>query len=130
MERVEGRAASCEAVDEKTTLDAHGDPSVAMESHGGRSSSLQLSLELTGDRRGRSILPAMPFRLQSNSAAWSLEGPVQGGRPVIAQFGLDQLKRREEGKITAQQHLAQNMDFIKQATERRLARLNERMAKE
>ena len=50
--------------------------------------------------------------------------------PVIAQFGLDQLKRREEGKITAQQHLAQNMDFIKQATERRLARLTERMAKE
>lgn len=50
--------------------------------------------------------------------------------PAIAQFGLDQLKRREEGKITAQQHLAQNMDFIKQATDRRLARLNERMAKE
>jgi hypothetical protein len=50
--------------------------------------------------------------------------------PAIAQFGLDQLKRREEGKITAQQHLAQNMDFIKQATERRLARLNQRMAKE
>ena len=50
--------------------------------------------------------------------------------PVIAQFGLDQLKRREEGKITAQQHLAQNMDFIKHATEKRLARLNERMAKE
>jgi len=50
--------------------------------------------------------------------------------PAIAQFGLDQLKRREEGKITAQQHLAQNMDFIKQTTERRLARLNERMAKE
>ena len=49
---------------------------------------------------------------------------------AIAQFGLDQLKRREEGKITAQQHLAQNMDFIKQATDRRLARLNERMAKE
>lgn len=50
--------------------------------------------------------------------------------PAIAQFGFDQLKRREEGKITAQQHLAQNMDFIKQATDRRLARLNERMAKE
>jgi hypothetical protein len=50
--------------------------------------------------------------------------------PVIAQFGLDQLKRREEGRITAQQHLAQNMDFIKQSTEKRLARLSERMAKE
>jgi hypothetical protein len=50
--------------------------------------------------------------------------------PVIAQFGLDQLKRREQGEITAQQHLAENMDFIKQSTEKRLARLNERMAKE
>lgn len=50
--------------------------------------------------------------------------------PAIAHFGLDQLKRREEGKITAEQHLAQNMDFIKRSTERRLARLKERMAKE
>jgi hypothetical protein len=50
--------------------------------------------------------------------------------PVIAQFGLDQLKRREQGQITAEQHLAQNMDFIKQSTVKRLARLNERMAKE
>ena len=50
--------------------------------------------------------------------------------PIIAQFGLDQLKRREEGRITAQQHLAENMDFIKQSTEKRLARLSERMAKE
>jgi hypothetical protein len=43
---------------------------------------------------------------------------------------LDQLKRREQGQITAEQHLAQNMDFIKQSTEKRLARLNQRMAKE
>lgn len=50
--------------------------------------------------------------------------------PVIAQFGLDQLKRREQGQITAEQHLAQNMDFIKQSTEKRLARLNQRMARE
>jgi hypothetical protein len=50
--------------------------------------------------------------------------------PIISQFGLDQLKRREEGKITAQQHLAENMAFIKQSTEKRLERLNERMAKE
>jgi hypothetical protein len=50
--------------------------------------------------------------------------------PVIAQFGLDQLKRREDGQITAEQHLAQNMEFIKQSTEKRLARLNQRMAKE
>lgn len=50
--------------------------------------------------------------------------------PVIAQFGLDQQKRREEGKINAQQHLAENMTFIKQATEKRIERLKERMAKE
>lgn len=50
--------------------------------------------------------------------------------PVIAQFGLDQQKRREEGKINAQQHLAENMTFIKQATEKRMERLKERMAKE
>jgi 50S ribosomal subunit-associated GTPase HflX len=50
--------------------------------------------------------------------------------PIISQFGLDQLKRREEGKISAQQHLAENMTFIKQSTEKRLERLKERMAKE
>jgi hypothetical protein len=50
--------------------------------------------------------------------------------PVIAQFGLDQLKRRESGQITAEQHLAQNMDFIRQSTEKRLARLKAKMAKE
>jgi hypothetical protein len=50
--------------------------------------------------------------------------------PLIAQFGLDQQKRREEGKINAQQHLAENMTFIKQATEKRIERLKERMAKE
>lgn len=50
--------------------------------------------------------------------------------PTIAQFGLDQQKRREEGKISAQQHLAENMTFIKHSTEKRLERLNERMAKE
>jgi hypothetical protein len=50
--------------------------------------------------------------------------------PIIAQFGINQLKRREQGQITAEQHLAENMDFIKQSTEKRLARLNERMAKE
>jgi len=50
--------------------------------------------------------------------------------PAIAQFGLDQQKRRDEGKITAQQHLAENMQFIKQSTEKRLQRLKERMARE
>jgi hypothetical protein len=50
--------------------------------------------------------------------------------PSIAQFGLDQLKRREAGQITAEQHLAENMRFIKQSTEKRLERLKERMLKE
>jgi len=50
--------------------------------------------------------------------------------PSIATFGLAQQKRRDEGKINAEQHLAENMAFIKQSTERRLARLHERMAKE
>jgi hypothetical protein len=50
--------------------------------------------------------------------------------PLIAQFGLDQQKRRDEGKINAQQHLAENMFFIKQSTEKRIERLKERMARE
>ena len=50
--------------------------------------------------------------------------------PAIAQFGLDQQKRRDEGKINARQHLDENMTFIKQSTEKRLERLKERMAKE
>ena len=50
--------------------------------------------------------------------------------PRIAQFGLDQQKRREEGRISAQQHLAENMTFIKDSTEKRIKRLKERMDKE
>jgi hypothetical protein len=50
--------------------------------------------------------------------------------PVIAQFGLDQQKRRDEGKINAQQHLSENMAFIKHSTEKRLERLKARMAAE
>jgi hypothetical protein len=50
--------------------------------------------------------------------------------PAIAQFGLDQQKRRDAGVINAQQHLAENMTFIKQSTEKRLERLKDRMAKE
>lgn len=50
--------------------------------------------------------------------------------PAIAQFGLDQQKRRDAGTINAEQHLAENMQFIKRSTERRLERLKERMAKE
>lgn len=50
--------------------------------------------------------------------------------PSISQFGLAQLKRREEGKINAEQHLAENMTFIKQSTDKRLERLRVRMEKE
>ncbi len=50
--------------------------------------------------------------------------------PIIAQFGLDQQKRRDEGKLNAQQHLAENMTFIKQSTDKRIERLKERMTRE
>ena len=50
--------------------------------------------------------------------------------PIIAQFGLDQQKRRDEGTINAQQHLAENMIFIKQSTEKRIERLKEHMGRE
>jgi len=50
--------------------------------------------------------------------------------PSIARFGLDQQKRRDAGQINAEQHLAENMQFIKQSTERRLVRLKDRMSKE
>jgi hypothetical protein len=50
--------------------------------------------------------------------------------PIIAQFGLDQQKRRDEGKINAQQHLAENIIFIKQSTDKRIERLKDRMARE
>ena len=50
--------------------------------------------------------------------------------PTIAQFGLDQQRRREQGQINAQQHLDENMAFIKQSTDKRLERLKKRMATE
>ena len=72
---------------------------------------------------------AYPTEKQSRCVAIWKELNKEDGA-AIAQFGLDQLKRREEGKITAQQHLSENMTFIKQSTEKRLARLKERMAKD
>ena len=70
-----------------------------------------------------------PVAKQTKCAAiWRSLNQEDG--PLISQFGLDQLKRREEGKINAEQHLGENMAFIKQSTEKRLARLKERMAKE
>ncbi|OQW32220.1 MAG: hypothetical protein A4E19_19490 [Nitrospira sp. SG-bin1] len=95
-------------------------------------------------------LVALMISLFVTSSAWSGVGPpcdkypsVKQSRcaeiwkelnkedgPIIAQFGLDQQKRRDEGKINAQQHLAENMSFIKQSTEKRIERLRERMIKE
>ncbi|WP_447973423.1 hypothetical protein [Nitrospira sp. Kam-Ns4a] len=49
--------------------------------------------------------------------------------PEMAQFGLDQLRRRQEGKITQEQHLQGNTAFIKRAAERRLRLVKERMDK-
>jgi hypothetical protein len=70
-----------------------------------------------------------PIVIQTKCAAiWKSLNQEDG--PAIAQFGLDQLKRREEGKINAEQHLGENMAFIKQSTEKRLQRLKQRMEKE
>ena len=70
-----------------------------------------------------------PVAKQTTCAAiWKSLNHEDG--PSIAQFGLDQLKRREEGKITAEQHLGENMAFIKQSTDKRLERLKDRMTKE
>ena len=49
---------------------------------------------------------------------------------TVAEFGLRQLKRRQEGTITPEQHLKENMEFIKASGEKRLRLLSERMARE
>ncbi len=46
----------------------------------------------------------------------------------VSRFGLDQLQRRREGKISQEQHLQENTAFIKRSAARRLERLAERMA--
>ena len=70
-----------------------------------------------------------PATKQTTCAAVWKELNQEDG-PSISQFGLAQLKRREEGKINAQQHLSENMTFIKQSTQKRLERLRVRMEKE
>ncbi|MDR4462869.1 MAG: hypothetical protein MRJ66_01265 [Nitrospira sp.] len=70
-----------------------------------------------------------PSAKQARCAAIWKELNKEDG-PIIAQFGLDQQQRREEGKINAQQHLAENMIFIKKSTEKRIERLKERMTNE
>lgn len=48
----------------------------------------------------------------------------------VAQFGLAQQRKRDAGQLTPEQHLAENMAFIKQSTDKRLKLLADRMAKE
>lgn len=48
----------------------------------------------------------------------------------MAQFGRSQLKRREEGKISREQHVQENMAFIKRSADKRLRLLSELMGKE
>ena len=43
---------------------------------------------------------------------------------------MDQLNRRQEGKITAEQHLRENQAFIKQSAEKRLKLLDGWMAQD
>ena len=70
-----------------------------------------------------------PIAKQTKCAAvWKALNQEDG--PSIAQVGLAQLKRREEGRINAEQHLAENMTFIKHSTKKRLERLRARMEKE
>jgi hypothetical protein len=83
------------------------------------------SVALAADPPCDKYLPAQQPRC---AEIWKALNKEDG--PTIAQFGLDQQKRREEGKINAQQHLAENMTFIKQSTEKRIERLKERMARE
>ena len=46
----------------------------------------------------------------------------------MAAFGLRQLERRQNGTITAEQHLSENFAFIKASGEKRLRLLQERMS--
>jgi hypothetical protein len=95
-------------------------------------SAILLGLAITAVPHAEAVDPPCdkyPVAKQTTCAAiWKALNQDDG--PSIAQFGLDQLKRREEGKINAEQHLGENMAFIKESTDKRLARLKERMAKE
>lgn len=94
-------------------------------------SALTLSLTLTASLcwAGDPPCDKYPSSKQARCAEIWKELNKEDG-PIIAQFGLDQQKRREEGKINAQQHLAENITFIKQSTDKRIERLQNRMAKE
>ncbi|MGQ0665944.1 MAG: hypothetical protein ACT4O4_02825 [Nitrospiraceae bacterium] len=95
-------------------------------------SAIVLSIAPSVDAYAKAVDPPCdkypPAKQQRCTEIWKELNKEDG--PTIAQFGLDQQKRRDEGKINAQQHLAENMTFIKQSTEKRLERLKERIAKE
>ena len=95
-------------------------------------SAILLGLVITGVSHATAADPPCdkypPVKQQRCTEIWNELNKEDG--PLIAQFGLDQQKRRDEEKINAQQHLGENMTFIKQSTEKRLERLRARMAKE
>lgn len=95
-------------------------------------SAIMLGLAVTAVSQAKTVDPPCDkypaARQQRCAEIWQELNKEDG--PLIAQFGLDQQKRRDEGKISPQQHLAENMTFIKQSTEKRLERLKERMARE
>jgi len=66
-----------------------------------------------------------PAKQERCTAIWKKLNEEDG--PAIVQFGLAQQKRRDAGKINAEQHLGENMAFIRQMTEKRLERLKARM---
>jgi hypothetical protein len=67
---------------------------------------------------------------QAGAVRGDLDKLNEQGEAEVAQLGLAQQKRRAEGRITAEQHLQENIAFIKHATEKHLKLLDERMAKE
>ena len=93
-----------------------------------RSLSLSLLLVLSAAGGAAAEQPCEPYpesQQKRCTALWKQINAETG--PEVAKFGLDQLKRREEGKITAEEHLQENMAFIKQHAEKRMKLLKERM---
>ena len=78
-----------------------------------------LGLAMTSDVEAKPVDPPCdkyPSAKQSRCAEIWKELNLEDG-PIISQFGLDQLKRREEGRITAQQHLAENFSGFEQVVQ-------------
>ena len=54
----------------------------------------------------------------------------QEAEAEMAEFGWRQLRRRQEGAISAEQHVHENLAFIQASGQRRLKQLRERMEAE